>query len=379
MSKSVVLLLVLMFLTASCIAIKPVMLSPDATENTWVSKEPMSTARSGLGVVVIKDKIYAIGGAGKLPSLDTNEEYDPDADAWITREPMLTPRGDFAIAVFQDKIYVFGGAIKAHQWDFELTDANEVYDPATDTWTAKASMPVPKAGFSASVVDDKIYLIGGWTKSVTPGLGPLWVTSNETLVYDPNANSWTTKTPMPTGAVHYASAVVDNKIYVISGTSRAYSDNLLNYTQIYDPRTDTWSQGALIPAAVQQAAAGATTGVKAPKAIYVVGGFTGFYWPRNLTQVYYPETDTWSFGADMPTPLFSLGVAVVEDKLYAIGGSPFYLQPATNQNSQYTPIANGVVPPPSEQFPTTVLLATIVTVTAIGVGLLVYLKKRKTS
>ena len=376
MRKSLTLLFVLM-LTASCIAVKPAIASTEIVENSWVSKEPMPTARSGLGVVVIKDKIYAIGGTGKLPSLDTNEEYDPAADAWTTREPMLTPRGDFAIAVFQDKIYVFGGAIKPHQWDFELTDVNEVYDPATDSWTAKASMPVPKAGFSASVVDGKIYLIGGWTKSVTPGRGPLWVTSNETLVYDPNANLWTTKTPMPTGVVDYASAVVDDKIYVISGTSRAYSDDLLNYTQIYDPKTDTWSQGALIPVAVQQAAAGAATGVKAPEAIFVVGGFTGFYWPRNLTQVYYPETDTWSFGADMPTPLFSLGVAVVEDTLYAIGGCPFYLQAATNQTSQYTPIANGFVPPPSELFPTTVLVATIVTVTAIGVGLLIYFKKRK--
>jgi N-acetylneuraminic acid mutarotase len=377
MSKSVALLLVLVFLTASTTVTINSVSAPTINEDSWTIKKSMPTARSGLGVAVINDKIYAIGGVGKLPSFDTNEEYEPVADMWTTRESMLTPRGEFAIAVFQDKIYVFGGAIKAHQWDFELTDVNEVYDPATDTWTAKASMPVPKAGFSASVVDDKIYLIGGWTKSVTSGFGPLWVTSNETLVYDPNANSWTTKTPMPTGAVHYSSAVVDDKIYVISGTSRAYSDNLINYTQIYDPKTDTWSQGALIPAAVQQAAAGATTGVKAPKAIYVVGGFTGLYVPKNLTQVYYPETDTWSFGADMPTPLFSLGVAVVEDKLYAIGGNPFYMQPATNQNSQYTPIANGFVPPPSEQFPTTVLVATIVTVTAIGVGLLVYFKKRR--
>jgi N-acetylneuraminic acid mutarotase len=346
-----------------------------APADSWTTMERMPTARCGLGVAVVNNKIYAIGGVGGIHgNYDNNEEYNPVADAWTTKKPMPTPRGEFAIAVFQDKIYVIGGSIKAGQWTTELTDVTEVYDPATDTWTTKTSMPIPKGGLSASVVDGKIYLIGGFTQSVTHGT---LQTSNETLVYDPIADSWTTKKPMPTATVYCATAAVDDKIYVISGTSQAYSDNLLNLTQIYDPNTDTWSQGAPIPTAVQQATAGATTGVEAPKAIYVIGGFTGFYWPMNLTQVYHPETDTWSFGADMPTPLYNLGVAVVKDQLYAIGGNPFYLQPATDQNNQYTPIANGDVPPPSEPFPTTFFAAATVTVAVVGVGLIVYFTKFK--
>jgi len=311
----------------------------NATENLWRTMEPMLTARSGFGVAVVDDKIYAIGGIyGIQSSYDNNEQYDPATNTWATKTAMPTPRGDFAIAVFQDKIYTIGGSIRAGQWTTELTDVNEVYDPATDTWTTKTSMPTPKAGLSASAVDGKIYLIGGFTQSANGTRQ----TSKETLVYDPIADSWTTKTPIPTATLDYATAVVDDKIYVISGTSRAYSDSLINLTQIYDPKTDTWSQGTPIPYAIQQAAAGATTGFAAPKTIYVMGGFTSFYWPTNLTQVYHPENDTWSSGADIPTPLYALGVAIVNDHLYAIGGSPGYLQPATNQNNQYTPI--GYIP-----------------------------------
>ena len=211
-------------------------------------------------------------------------------------------------------------------------------------------------------MDGKIYVIGGFTQSE---LG-FRQTSKENLVYDPIADSWTTKTPIPTAALDYATAVVDDKIYVISGTSRAYSDNLINLTQIYDPKTDTWGQGAHIPYAVQQAAAGSTMGIAAPKTIYVMGGFTGFYWPTNINQVYHPENDTWNFGAEMPTSLYDLGVAVVKDKLYAIGGRTGYLQPVTDQNNQYTPI--GYIP----EFPSWIILPLFFTATLV---IIIYRKK----
>jgi hypothetical protein len=35
------------------------------------------------------------------------------------------------------------------------------YNPATDTWTKKPDMPAPRDCHSASVVNDKIYVIGG--------------------------------------------------------------------------------------------------------------------------------------------------------------------------------------------------------------------------
>ena len=301
-----------------------------ATEDWWTTMEPMPTSRSSLGVAVVNGKIYAIGGVQS----DINEEYDPAKNSWTTKMPMPTARGDFAIAVLQDRIYAIGGLTRSGQWTAELTGVNEVYDPATDSWATKKSIPVPKAGLSANVVEGKIYLIGGFTQLAN---STVKTTSDETLVYDPIDDSWTTKTPIPTATLDYATAVVDDKIYVISGTSRAYSDSLVNPTQIYDPKTDTWSQGAPIPYPIQQAAAGATTGLGAPKAIYVIGGFTGFYWPTNKNQVYDPEKDTWSSGADMITPSFGLDATVVDDQLYAIGGCPGYLQGSTATVEKYTP------------------------------------------
>ena len=50
----------------------------DPATNTWTIETPMPTARHGLGVTSIDDKIYAIGG-GPNPGLRTsweNEIYD---------------------------------------------------------------------------------------------------------------------------------------------------------------------------------------------------------------------------------------------------------------------------------------------------------------
>jgi N-acetylneuraminic acid mutarotase len=293
----------------------------EAAENSWTTKADMPTSRLGPGVAVANGKIYVIGGTGGGGYLNTNEEYDPATDTWTTKKPMPTARASFGIAVYQNKIYCIGGG-----GDFgfeEVTGVNEVYDPLTDTWTTKTSMPTAREFLCANVVNGKIYLIGG---SKPVNLNDPSFVPNVNEVYDPETDSWTTKTPPPTQVSAYASAVVDNKIYVIGGSPVG------NLTQIYHPETDTWSYGAPIPNACWGAAAGATTGVLAPKRIYVIGGHPTF----TLNQVYDPETDTWTMGAQMPTSRYGLGVAVVNDMLYAIEGT---------KNEQYTPFGFGTVPP----------------------------------
>jgi LPXTG-motif cell wall-anchored protein len=75
-------------------------------------------------------------------------------------------------------------------------------------------------------------------------------------------------------------------------------------------------------------------------------------------------------------------VAVVNDVLYALGGSDLSL---TNANEQYTPIGYGTpeptptsTPTPSPQ-PTTgniTIVATLAIIAIAGAGLIIYLKRR---
>jgi N-acetylneuraminic acid mutarotase len=421
MRKTTALLLVLVFLTASCIvASRSVSAS---SPNTWASRAPMNAARAYLGVAVVNGKIYAIGGdegseigncmtGTSMTHLVVNftEEYDPNLDTWASKTPMPTSRALFGVAIYENRIYCIGGyngatvfiGPESYNWKTEYYDvgANEVYDPAMDTWETNASMPTPRFSAATNIVNGKIYVIGGHTMT------DLWSNFNLNEVYDPETDSWATKTPAPFNVSCPASAVVDNKIYVLGEDPSA---NWRNVILIYDPESDSWSIGDAAPVS-HAATAGATTGVNAPKRIY--------FFDENRTDVYDPASNSWTVGATAPTDRLIARAAVIDDTFYVIGGRTgqwgymTFMYPST-LNEQYTPIGYGApdtptpspsptpLPSPSptqtatpsptattpseptstprpEPFPTApVAAASVASATAIGISLLLYFKKRK--
>ena len=85
---------------------------------------------------------------------------------------------------------------------------------------------------SCSVVNGKIYAIGGCDIS---NIGTSVVEE-----YDPATDTWTTKSPMPTGRLGLTAGVVNGKIYVIGGVDKYPQSKCYNIVEVYDPITDTW-------------------------------------------------------------------------------------------------------------------------------------------
>jgi N-acetylneuraminic acid mutarotase len=318
----------------SAIPYQPVKAAEDTP--SWTSLAAMPTARGGLGVAVASGKIFAIGGSNSNLELNVNEAYEPNADRWSIKAPMPTARSGFAIAVYDNKIYVIGGAVGA-----SFTGNVEVYDPLTDIWHTKASMPTPRADLYASIVNGKIYLIGGKIYSST---APYYRQTDINEVYDPATNTWSTNASMPNAVQGYASAVIGSKIYIIGGTrqSNAGTDTFTTANQIFDTQTDMWTTGKGMTEAASYGAAVATTEFMAPTRIYYFGGYSGGSF-SDKTQVYDSAKNSWTNGTSMPTPRAYLGVAVINDMLYAVGG--FDGANALNSNEQFKPIDYGKVPP----------------------------------
>ena len=311
-----------------------------STQNTWTTLAPMPTARGGLGVAEVNEKIYAIGGLNGNSPLNVNEEYNPTSNVWTTKSPMPTARSGFAIVVYNGKIYCIGGTIGASGSN-QYVGNNEVYDPATDTWQTEASMPTPRAELNAEVVDGKIYLIGGLAYS---SKSPFYVETSMTEVYDPAANSWSTAASMPLAVYGYASAVINGKIYVLGGSQNqgtAATGAFVNSNEVYDPKSNSWGLSATLPSGATFAAASATSGFMAPPLLYFIGGFSGS--ASNNVQVYDAGSNSWSSGASMPTARDYLGVTAVNDVLYAIGG--FDGTNWLNTVEEYTPEGYGSTPP----------------------------------
>ncbi|MBK8656979.1 MAG: hypothetical protein IPN20_24445 [Haliscomenobacter sp.] len=66
---------------------------------------------------------------------------------------MPTARGSAASAVVEGKLYVIGGITSTG-----LVKKMEMYDPETNQWTEKASMPIARAGFRAEMIQVLDYL-----------------------------------------------------------------------------------------------------------------------------------------------------------------------------------------------------------------------------
>ncbi|MBU1662113.1 MAG: hypothetical protein KKD28_11655, partial [Chloroflexi bacterium] len=246
-----------------------------------------------LGVAAASNgKIYAIGGHnGNI--LSTVEEYDPATDTWTTRASMPTARYLLGVAAASNgKIYAIGGTLATV----------EEYDPATDTWTSRASMPTARGYLGVTAASNgKIYAIGG-----SVGMSPL-ATVEE---YDPATDTWTTRASMPTARYGLGVAAASNgKIYAIGGPGP--------FVEEYDPATDTWTTRASMPTA--QSALGVVAASNGK--IYAIGGENGGG-PLATVEEYDPAIDTWTTRTSMLTPMNNLGVAAANNgKIYAIGGT----------------------------------------------------------
>jgi N-acetylneuraminic acid mutarotase len=299
----------------------------------------MPTNRGGLGLAVVSGKIYAIGGSNDNGELALNEMYDPALNKWYTKTSMPTARMGFALAVYENKIYVIGGSVGD-----SFTGNVEVYDPISNTWQTKASMPTPRADMAASIIDGKIYLIGGKTYS---SVSPYFSQTDINQVYDIQTNTWTTNSSMPAALHGYASTVIGTKIYLIGGSKQSISgiDSSVNTLQIYDTQNDTWTTGKSLIYTSSYGAAVVTSGIVAPAKIYYIGGYSSGTF-SDKTQIYDIENDSWSEGPKMSTSRAYLGLTVLNDVIYAIGG--FDGANWLNSNEEFKPVGYGKIPPTVE-------------------------------
>ncbi len=316
-------------------------LSVNGFENQWSTVSPMPTARGSHGVAEVDGKIFSIGGQNETGILANNEVYDISTDTWSVKTSMPTARSSFAIAVYQNKIYCIGGIIGEID-NPEPTGLTEVYDPNTDSWETKRSMSSARSDLSANVVNNAIYLIGG---KQYQGVDLDFREVNLNEVYFPDNDSWIEKSPMFISVFGYTSSVIDGKIFIIGG-SRQFQETetgiSVQFNQMYNPKIDAWRNLAGIPTEKSYAGSGLTKGVTAPVMLYCIGGIDqgGF---SDINYAYNIKQNNWTIATPIPTARAYLGLVEVNDIIYAIGG--FDGNKWLGTNEVYKPLNYGTVLP----------------------------------
>jgi N-acetylneuraminic acid mutarotase len=272
-------------------------------------------------VAVPDGRIFVLSGLARRQRrlTDAVRVYDPTKDTWAEATPIPTPRTEPGSAVGPDgKIYVLGGGDKDSRYDVA-----ECYDPKKDTWARLKPMPTPRQGPGAVAAKGadgrvRIYAIGG-RDPARPGNGLSTVEA-----YDPAADTWTARAPMPTHRHAHAVALgPDGRIYAIGGTN----DKVFATTsvEIYDPVQDAWTGGTPMPYGQECAAATSTPGPEGE--ILVLAGCDIRQRPLRSAVAYNPRADTWRSLPPVPTARVGGGAVAVEGKdgcvhVYVLGGTP---------------------------------------------------------
>ncbi len=295
--------------------------SDAVAQGSWEGKANVPSARRAPSAVEVDGKIYVIGGCHGPTA---NEEYNPVDDSWRERAPLPNPkrRGMGSCAAEVDgKIYFIGG--NQGPAPIRVVDLNDEYNPASNSWTSRASMPTARTGAVAAKVGGKIYVIGG-----SEGANFYDIVEE----YDPTEDAWSTdKEPMPTARAFMAAAVVEDKIYVFGGYD---GENILDIVEEYDPVEDSWSSRESMPTARCWLSAAAVSGK-----IYVIGGNNGQS-PLSTTEEYDPAEDAWTNCPGMPTARSHIAAAESGGKIYTLCG--FWGENFFNTNEEFTPPESGV-------------------------------------
>src|SRR5580765_6583805 len=200
------------------------------------------------GAAGASDGVYFYSAGGFSSSLftimDAVYRYNPGTNSWDAMAS-LPQAVAYGVAVYYqagNKIYVFGGMIDIFSGD--NTNTTQIYDIASNTWSAGANMPDVGSFMAGGYVPGagKIYIISGYNTAFIDSA------QDRTWAYDPVANSWTDLTasvsfPHPAGGFAYG--VINNKVY-LSGGVDANGANI-RLTWEFDPSGPTYTPKANRP------------------------------------------------------------------------------------------------------------------------------------
>jgi N-acetylneuraminic acid mutarotase len=282
-----------------------------------ISSSSSSSVKIRIAALFILSPVFAFPES--IAQTVTTESF------WTAAAPMPTPRTEVAATILENEIYVIGGFDEYGQ----VTDIVEVYSTANNSWTKAAPLPEPLHHTAAASYDGKIYVVGGYTAP--------WSPTNKLFIYDPVLDRWQEGEPMPTARGALNVNFINGTLYAIGGSS----DRPLNSNEAYDPSSDTWTTKASMPTARHHAGSAIADGK-----IFVIGGrISGSLENISVNEAYDPEQDRWITGLEA-MPSKRSGIAAAAVSFSSLNGSSIYVfggeeaSKTFNNNEKYDPKTN---------------------------------------
>jgi N-acetylneuraminic acid mutarotase len=242
---------------------------------------------------------------------------------------MPSERLEVASTALGDDIYIIGGSDRNGS-----SDLVEVYNTETNKWRTLAPLPEKRDHSAAATHNGKIYVVGGFDEH--------GISTDTLFVFDPLKNSWEYKADMPTARGALAAEFVNGTLYAIGGDStilytsdKQYDpEGVVATNEAYDPKTDTWMEKSPMFTTRDHLTSAVVDGK-----IYAIGGRqpeqSPLFKDLDVNEVYDPSYDSWLLVEPLPSQRSGLGADVVNGNVYVIGGES--TERTFSDNEKYDP------------------------------------------
>lgn len=269
------------------------------TTNVFTATGSMITARANhTSTLLYTGKVLVTGGDNSVGALQSAELYDPATGTWTqTKIGMKAVRTQHTATVLWDgKVLLDGGK------------SADVYNPADDTFTATAGLPVNRKSHMASLLPDGTVLItGGYVDNIS---------SNTAEIYDPNTQIFTLlANTMGIARANHTSTLLPSGVVFITGGFSGTSPH--KETEVYDPASQTFTSDTnmLYNRSNQRAI------LQGDGRVLIIGGVTlesGFL---AADEVYDPATKTWTlYDSLVENRAGHTATALLSGKVLVVGG-----------------------------------------------------------
>lgn len=305
--------------------------APDATW-TFLADLPAPVQEIYPAAHAVDDTTFIVNAGGLAPgesgfgATDAVHVYDVAADAWRAGTPLPAARHHLGLASADGALFALSGFAFAGGGGWQMrTEAWRIDDPRAGAWQPVAPLPAPQSEAVYLVHDGRIHVIGGRTPAGRAN--SQWQDQTDTgrhVVYDPDADAWTARAPLPMARNSAAGAVHDGRLFVVAGRTVAGGNNA--FCDVYDPVEDRWEHLPALPVATQRGAPNGRGGLAAAIAggyLYAFGGEWfdgdgGVY--RDVVALDLAEL-RWHEAGRMPRPRHGLGAVAIDGSIYLIGGA----------------------------------------------------------
>jgi len=284
-----------------------------AASGHWRRAPRLPVARDELRAASVGKRIFIAGGQtrrpdGRLRSVSALFVLDTRTGK-VTRGPKLpVPLDHSAVASDGTNVWAAGGFS-----NFKARGDVLRYSPKRRRWSKVTQLRLPRGGAGAEFIDGRLYVVGGAPPTLPdPNQKPYGALES----FDPRTGHWTPGPDMPTARHHLATTVLDGKLYVIGG--RTPGEFSLPAFERYDPQTDDWTKLPPLPLGVGGVAAASVAG----QIVALGGGDDAEQWVTPASWAFDPDVGRWRRLPDLSVARHGHTAASVGSRVYAIGGAP---------------------------------------------------------